>query len=402
MNKTRRISDHWLRTILTALYERREVTRAQIVRSTQLNVASVSLALKHLLSRGVILRIGTLQSTGGRRREVLKLNAEAGYFVTADLEGESLRFAVTNLVGDIRYRWAEDIEIGKCLDIDRVADGVQRLLDKLDHLERPRVIAVGISCPGYVEEGAHVSAVNLGWTRVPLLARLRKRISLPIFLEGSGRIAALAERWLGVAKNSDNFVYVVFGAGVGLSGFIDGKLLRGFKGLGGELGHITIDPDAQERCNCGKQGCLEAIVSSSSVVRQYLASKGHGHEMLPRARLADVFEAARRGDSLAQSVLDRMQEALTSALSFVTIVLSPEVIVLGGDLTSGEDLLLPRIREGVLRNIPVSLRRPCEVKMSALGLDIGLKGAASLAFHESMHDPKLLREICRPPLERHS
>jgi glucokinase len=221
-------------------------------------------------------------------------------------------------------------------------------------------------------------------------------------LEGSGRIAALAERWLGVAKNSDNFVYVVFGAGVGLSGFIDGKLLRGFKGLGGELGHITIDPDAQERCNCGKQGCLEAIVSSSSVVRQYLASKGHGHEMLPRARLADVFEAARRGDSLAQSVLDRMQEALTSALSFVTIVLSPEVIVLGGDLTSGEDLLLPRIREGVLRNIPVSLRRPCEVKMSALGLDIGLKGAASLAFHESMHDPKLLREICRPPLERHS
>lgn len=401
MNKTRRIPDRWLRNILTTLYERREMTRAQIMGSTQLNVASMSLALKHLLSRGVILKMGTLKSTGGRRREVLKLNAEAGYFVTADLEGECLRFAVTNLVGDIRYRWVEDIEIGKFLDVERIADGIQRLLQNLDHLERSRVIAVGISCPGLVEEGARVSAVNIGWSRVPLLVRLRKRISLPIFLEGAGRIAALAERWLGAAKNSDNFLYIVFGAGVGVSGFIDGKLLRGFKGLGGELGHITINPDAEERCNCGKKGCLEAIVSSPSIVLQYLAMKGDGGEMPAKARLADVFEAARHGESAALSVLDRMQQTLTVALSFVTIVLSPEIIVLGGELASGEDLLLSRIRQGVLSSIPETLRRACEIKMSALGLDIGLKGAASLAFHESMHDAKLLREICRPPAERH-
>src|SRR6266851_7005163 len=100
----RKIADQWLRDILLALYQRQDVTRAEILEDTGLNPASLSHALRFLLRQGTVLKVGDLESNGGRRREVFNLNPEAAYFVGVDLEGQSIRFALTNFLGDIRYR----------------------------------------------------------------------------------------------------------------------------------------------------------------------------------------------------------------------------------------------------------------------------------------------------------
>lgn len=183
--------------------------------------------------------------------------------------------------------------------------------------------------------------------------------------------------------------------GVGL--FVDGKPYHGSGGLEGELGHITIDPSAEEICICGKKGCLEAITSAPSVVRQYLAKKGVIEPQGSDITLLDVFDAARHGDEIALSVLNRVVTFLGLALSFTVNVFNPEMIILGGDIPSGQDLLLLPLKEAIMRNVPEPYQRSLKILVSPLGLDIGLKGAASLAFHRTISESALLQKLCVPP-----
>src|SRR6266404_1714635 len=119
-----RIPAPWLKSILLTIYPKPAITRDEIIRSTGLNPASVSQALQHLLSSGTVLKVGELKSRGGRRREVLKLNPEAGYFIAVDLETARIRYALTNLVGDIRYRWEQELEFGKGVDVADLLHGM--------------------------------------------------------------------------------------------------------------------------------------------------------------------------------------------------------------------------------------------------------------------------------------
>ena len=395
----RTISQLWTRRILRTLFHGQPTTRRAILEATNLNAGSASRALQYLISRGVVLKMGVLQSTGGRRTDLLKLNVESGYFVAVDLEGTRIRFALTNLLGDIRYHWAEETRPGAQMECPRIANGINMVLQNLDAPEKARILAVGINSPGMIE-GGRVSAVNLGWHRFPLAQELRKHVDLPVFLERSARNCVLAEHSFGAAKNSSNFVYVVYLAGVGLGIFVDGRPYHGSGGLEGELGHITIDPNAEDICICGKKGCLEAITSGPNVVRQYLTKKGllDSHGTITTVR--DVFDAARRDDQAAKDVLSRVNHFLGLALSYVVTIYNPEIIILGGDIVLGQDLLVSAIREEISRNVPEPYQRTLNLQISPLGLDIGLKGAASLAFHRTISDPTLLLKLCTPSSNR--
>ena len=143
-----KIADQWFRDIFGLLYQRRAATRGEIIHCTDLNPACVSLTIRHLLKCGTIQRVGELRSTGGRKREVLKLNSEAGYFVVVDLEGARVRVGLPNLLGDIRYRWEEDLFFREQFDAGRVVHGVGMILRSLEASERSRVLAAGISYTG--------------------------------------------------------------------------------------------------------------------------------------------------------------------------------------------------------------------------------------------------------------
>jgi predicted NBD/HSP70 family sugar kinase len=395
----RKIADQWLRNILGLLYQRRSATRGEITQSTGLNPASVSHSLRYLTHNGTILKVGELKSDGGRRREVIKLNEEAAYFVAVDLEGSRIRFAFTNFVGEIRYRWEEDIEFGTPLDVRRVVHGVQTVLGNLALSQRSRIIAIGVSCAGIISKSSHVTAFNLGWHKFPLLAEMGKRVDIPIFLEHAHRTCILAERWLGCAQNSNNCAYIMVGNGIGASIYADGRPLGGRDQMAGELGHIVIDPHAPDRCNCGKFGCLEAIASSPNIWRQYAEKTGRPVRHMLGSKVVEVFERARQKDPVALAVLNRAAEALGSALASLTNLMNPELIILGGDLVGGADVLLHRIVEHLNRRAIPDFLEGLQVRVSSLGPDIGLMGAASLAFRSSLLDPKLLRKICCPVSE---
>lgn len=380
-----------MRNILLVLFKERFLTRADLVRATGLNSASVSQALRYLMDRGVILRAGEQQNNGGRKREVLKLNGDAGYLLAIDLEGTCIRFGLSNLVGDIRHRWEEAFKIGEELEVSKLSVGVDRVLRNLTPSQAGRVLAVGISYPGIMDPAGRLTAVNLGWDRFPFLTEIRKAFNIPVFAQTVGHICVEAEQGLGQGPAKGTWLFVIDENGIGLGVCMDGQI---HDEVAGELGHCTVDATAQDLCKCGKKGCLESVASGPSIVRQYLDRKHLTGDQDLAFRAIDVFARAREGDKIALKVLDRAGRALGLSLSHAVNLLAPELIVFGGDVISGEDLLLPIIKDELARHALPDLVRDLRLTVSGLGLDIRLKGAAAFAFRQSLLDDDLLESLC--------
>jgi len=391
-----KVANLWLQEILRLLYKRRTATRNDIIQATDLNPASVSHALRLLLDRGTVLKIGERQSNGGRPSDVLSLNPEAGYFAAVDLEGRSIRFALSNFVGDIRCRWEEDFEPGRPLQVNKLRTGVSRVLRDLDDEQRSRIIAVGVSYPGLLDQEGRLTAFNLGWQNFPFLTQLHEELHLPIFAEHDKHSCVLAERWLGCAQECTDGLFVIVERGIGVGVFLDGKPVDGWRGMVGELGHCIIEPDADDLCGCGRRGCLESIASSVNIVRQYRERTGTADNK--QLRVTDVFERARRGDIVAKAVLERAGKALGRALSYAIQFLNPEIIIFGGDIIAGEDVLLPIVKEEIVRCTLPEVLSGVKITLSSLGLDIRLRGAVSMAFRTSLQDADLLEKMCAPVL----
>ena len=391
-----KIADEWLRQILSLLYQRRNLSRIEIIESTGLNAASVSHALRYLLTRGVLHQAGGRDVGTGRRREVFTLNAEAGYFVALDLEGDRLRYALTNFLGDVRCRWEQRLELREPLLPEKVVEGIGRVTRDLDRSQLSRVLAVGVSYPGLLDAEGRLSAVNLGWTSVPLRSVLKAAFHWPVFLERDKETCIHAESWLGAAQNRKNALFLIAEGGIGMGILADNEHLIGARGFSGEIGHCKFVPGAQDLCNCGQKGCLEAISSGVNIARQYCERTAMESQKLT---FADVLERARRGDSVALSVLERGGRAIGCALSVAISLLDPEIVILGGDLINGEDLMLPIIWDQIrLQTRPRSLEI-VKLVVSGLGLDIRLKGAASLAFRNMLESPELIQRMCTPVVQ---
>jgi glucokinase len=397
------VSHSWVRQILAFLFERGPATRTEIARVTGLNMGSVSRASRYLVQAGVVASDGELPRAAGRRPTLLRLNAESWFFLCMDLEGTRVRVGLAGFNGDIRYRWGVPVALGEYFSERLLVKGIASVLSSLSVSERERVLAAGVSYTGIMNPEGRVTALNLGWKDFPLKEAIAAAANLPAFYGTESLVKLLAERRRGVAKGKQDVVFVTIANGVGCAIVSSGQPLIGRDGAAGELGHVVVDPGVLDQCQCGKKGCLEAIASSPSIVRQYMAKVGSEPHPILGEHVVQVFERAREGDRAALEVVDRAAYYLGVALSNVANLVNPELIVLGGDAVYGDDLLLPRIREEIARHCLPTVRSGLEVKVSALGLDVGLIGAASLAFDGAVRDTSTLNRIasCQPqrPLE---
>jgi len=380
--------------VLSALYGVGSTTRRDLMETTDLNVASLSLVLRELIDYGVVHTLGKMNSSGGRKSEILRLNPDAVYFLALDLEGRRNRFGFVNLAGDVRQRWEEVCDLPH-LPMERVAAGLHRILDNLSETERPRTLAIGLSYAGWSNPAGEVTAVNLGWENMPVAKTLESIFHLPVFLAPDCALKAMVEHSMGRAQGVRNYIHLSMDSGLGVGCYADGRLLRGAHGMAGEFGHITIDPSGEDPCPCGKRGCLEAIVSSPALVERYARLAGESPE---RLLVGTVFDRARQGDGAARETVTRAGHFLGLGLAHLVNLLDPELIVLAGDLIAGSDLFVPLIKEQLCRHALRPFVEHLEIKTSSLGQDIALKGAASLAFRQSLQSADLLSQICAPVL----
>jgi glucokinase len=289
--------------------------------------------------------------------------------IAIDLGGTQIRAALVDADGDILNRMATATQA-----MAGPAVVVQQLLDAAHDVSRDvdasNIIGVGVSSPGPLDT-EHGIAIGLptikDFDNVPLLAMLQDKLPHKVHLENDGIAAAIGEWKFGAGKGLQSLVYVTVSTGIGGGVIVDGRVMRGRKGMAGHIGHMAIMPHGL-RCNCGSLGCWEAYAAGPAFTARANAKSA-----------ADVFAAAKQGDEAAQKHVDDEVYFLSLGMTSLLHLYSPQAIIVGGGLSNAFDQLHPGISDYVMENAMPAFRDVPIVK-AALGGNSGLIGAAALVF----------------------
>jgi glucokinase len=266
-----------------------------------------------------------------------------------------------------------------------LSDIAQAVDNKLaqESISKSDVQGLGIGVPGPVRsDGVVNGCVNLGWGVTNVAEELGKLTGLEIKVGNDANVAALGEMWQGGAKGSRDVVMVTLGTGVGGGIIVDGKIVAGFNGAGGEIGHITVNRDEIEPCNCGQYGCLEQYTSATGIVRmakRKLAKTAEETSLRNFTELTakDVFDEAKAGDKIALGLVDEVGSILGAALSNLACVVNPEIIVIGGGVSKAGQILIDTIQKHYIETSFHACRNTT-FALASLGNDAGMYGCMQM------------------------
>ena len=309
------------------------------------------------------------------------------YAFGIDLGGTTAKIGLFTTTGDLLEKWEvpTDTSDQGARILPNLAAAVQ---DKMAQrsLSPDQIEGVGLGVPGPVQDSSVVAIVcaNLGgWGDCDAGAQLSQLLGgLRVQVGNDANVAALGEIWMGAAKGCRSAVMVTLGTGVGGGVVADGKLIEGAHGAGGEIGHITVNPQETAQCGCGKHGCLEQYSSATGVVRcmNKLLEQNPDVPCTLRGRdfaAKDVFDAARSGDKLAQQEVEDMTLTLALALGNIAAITDPEMFLVGGGVARAGDVLLEPLNRHYQANAFLSCRNT-PIRLASLGNDAGIYGAVRL------------------------
>jgi glucokinase len=311
-----------------------------------------------------------------------------------DLGGTKILTSVINAQGEMLSRDHSITPAAKGPEgvIQAIHASAERALEGAS-ISMDRVWAVGVGAPGLADTKAGIlyTSPNLpGWKDVPLRDILQEKLKKKAFLINDGNAAALGEFYFGAAKGVPHFIYVTISTGIGGGIVVDGKVLNGFMGMAGEIGHMTI-ADEGPPCHCGNRGCWEALASGTALAKeaQKRIEKGADTTILTFAEgkidkvTAQVVQtAAEKGDLLANELILKTAYYFGVGLANLVNIFNPEMIVIGGGLSNmGDRLLKPAYQVAGERAFSRSYRMVRFVR-AGLGRNSGVLGAAAFAFDE--------------------
>ena len=253
------------------------------------------------------------------------------------------------------------------------------------NISKEEVDGIGIGVPGPVNaEGDVIAAVNLFWGYKKLSKELNELTGLNVKVGNDANVAALGEAWKGAAAGAKNVILVTLGTGVGGGIIVDGKIVAGPHGAGGEIGHANVMHDETETCNCGNKGCLEQYTSATGIVRlakQELASSEEPSVLREEKELSAkaVLDGYKSGDALSVRVMDKVGEILGGALAMFTAVVDPETIVIGGGVSKAGQPLIDCIASHY-KKYAFSACKETPIVIASLGNDAGIYGAAKMVL----------------------
>ena len=265
-----------------------------------------------------------------------------------------------------------------------VAETIRNKMQEKD-IDKADVAGVGIGIPGPINtKGEAACAVNLYWGFKPVAKELSELTGLPAKAGNDANVAALGEAWKGAAAGAQNIIMATLGTGVGGGIIVDGRIVAGHHGAGGEIGHANIDHSETEKCNCGNSGCLEQYTSATGIVRvarKVLESSSEESALRSVENLTakDVLDAFKAGDELAGEIMAQVGEKLGGALAFIAAVVDPEAIVIGGGVSKAGQPLIDCIQK-YYREYAFSLCKDTPMVIASLGNDAGIYGAAKMVL----------------------
>lgn len=309
------------------------------------------------------------------------------YCFGIDVGGTTVKCGLFTVAGDVLDKW--EIETSTENNGERILPDIAKAIeDKLTekNIAKDAVVGVGIGVPGPVNENGEVPcAVNLHWGFKPIEKELRELTGLNVKAGNDANVAALGEMWKGGGVGYRNMIMVTLGTGVGGGIIINGKILTGENGAGGEIGHMCVNLEETDTCGCGGHGCLEQYASATGISR--LARKKMEHEtratILTKEDLSAkaVFDAVKEGDEVAIEVATEMGNYLGHAMADMAAVLDPAVFVIGGGVSKAGEVLLSFIEKPFMEKAFFA-NKNVKFKLATLGNDAGICGAAKLVLED--------------------
>ena len=309
------------------------------------------------------------------------------YCFGVDIGGTTVKMGLLEEEGKIVDKWeitTDTSEEGKAI-LPNVAASIENKM-KEHGLTKEDIIGVGAGVPAPVTaEGIVNGSANLGWNYKEVKKELEELTGMKACIGNDANVAALGEMWKGGGAGEKNVIMVTLGTGVGGGVIINGKVLVGTNGAGGEIGHLCVNYEEKDKCGCGNCGCLEQYASATGIVR--LAKKKLGQELRPTiltkedVTAKDVFDAVKAGDETAKEIAVEFGRYLGYALANLAAVLDPAVIVIGGGVSKAGGVLIPYIREPFMERAFFA-NRNVKFALATLGNDAGICGAAKLVLED--------------------
>jgi glucokinase len=306
------------------------------------------------------------------------------YAFGIDVGGTTCKIGFFETSGKLIDKWEikTNTENNGAAILSDIAQAVDNKLAQ-EGISKDDVQGVGIGVPGPVKSNGVVNrCVNLGWGIVNVEEELGNLTGLKVKAGNDANVAALGEMWQGAAKGCKDVIMVTLGTGVGGGIIVDGKVVAGFNGAGGEIGHITVNHDEIEACTCGQYGCLEQYTSATGIVRvakRKLAKTNDETSLrnFPELTAKDVFDEAKAGDAVALGLVDEVCGILGATLSNIACVVDPEVVVIGGGVSKAGNILIESIQKHFVETSFHACRNTKFV-IAGLGNDAGMYGCVQM------------------------
>ena len=309
------------------------------------------------------------------------------YCFGIDVGGTTVKMGLFRIDGQVLDKWEIPTRTengGKAILPDIAASVLAKLKEK--GIDKEEVSGIGIGVPGPINaEGTVPHTANLGWGYKEVTKELQELTGLICKGGNDANVAALGEMWKGAAAGHKSGVMVTLGTGVGGGIIIEGRIVAGTNGAGGEIGHIHVDDSIPWNCGCGNQGCLEQVASANGTVRLakwMMEGKEIQTILRPDTMTSkDIWDAVKAGDAFAAEVAERFGKYLGLALANIASTVDPEVFVIGGGVSKAGVIILDYIKKYYVK-YTVKGCRDAEFVLATLGNDAGIFGSAKLVIEE--------------------
>lgn len=306
------------------------------------------------------------------------------YAFGVDIGGTTIKMGFFETSGKMLDRWEikTNTENNGASILQDVARAVDTKLAQ-ESISKDEVQGIGIGVPGPVKtDGTVNKCVNLGWGVINVAEQLKDLSGLSVKVGNDANVAALGEMWQGGGKGHRDVVMVTLGTGVGGGIIIDGKMVAGATGAGGEIGHIMVNEDEIELCGCGKCGCLEQYASATGIVRMAkrklaITTEQTSLKALTEVTAKDIFDAAKAGDVVALELVEELGRILGTALANIACVVNPEIFVIGGGVSKAGDILIDNVKKNFVERT-FHACRDTKFALASLGNDAGMYGCVQM------------------------
>lgn len=383
--------------ILNTLRLHAPVSRAQVANITGLTRGTVSNIVNSLIEEGLVFEDQLQDSKVGRPSILLRLRPDGGAVIGVEIGVDFISVLLTNFVAE--PLWETRVKTSPSqsqTDIIHQAETyIEQALD-IAKAQTLRPLGIGVGLPGLVNvrQGNLIMAPNLHWKNVPLRLMWNQRFHLPIYIDNEANLSTLGEYYFGVARNTDNFIYLSSGIGLGGGVMLDGRLFRGANGYGGEIGHIQRDPQGEE-CACGRIGCWETLVGPRAVLRRVKHELNVKQDMqlleacsgdLGNLTFEMIVQFALEGNAICREAMEDVAVNLGVGIADLVNIFNPQMVVIGGAFIAGKDILYSIIEKTILSNALQPSVENLQIKFSERTAEACVLGAVAVVLDDILRE----------------